>query len=80
MLKIVPGFLDGAEIHLVETSPVLRKMQETTLAPLGRPITWHASIDTLPTKPAIVLANEFFDALPIRQYQKEAQEIGRAHV
>ena len=45
----------------------------TTLAPLGRPITWHASIDTLPTKPAIVLANEFFDALPIRQYQKEAQ-------
>jgi SAM-dependent MidA family methyltransferase len=73
VLKIVPGFLDGAEIHLVETSPVLRKMQETTLAPLGRPITWHASIDTLPTKPAIVLANEFFDALPIRQYQKEAQ-------
>jgi SAM-dependent MidA family methyltransferase len=31
------------------------------------------SIDTLQTKPAIVLANEFFDALPIRQYQKEAQ-------
>ena len=73
VLKIVPGFLDAVDVHLVETSPVLRSIQETTLAPGGHAIQWHTSIDSLPAKPAIILANEFFDALPIRQFQKEAQ-------
>lgn len=71
VLKIVPSFLDHVEIHLIETSPVLRAAQETLLAPFKDKIVWHASIDSLPAKPAIILANEFFDALPIRQFQKE---------
>lgn len=72
VLKIVPSFLDTVEIHLVETSPVLRAAQEKSLAAFKDKITWHLSIDTLPAKPALILANEFFDALPIRQFQKEA--------
>lgn len=51
-------------IHLVETSPVLRQNQATRL-PTAR---WHDDIDSLPdTGPLLVVANEFFDALPIRQ-------------
>lgn len=51
-------------IHLVETSPVLRHNQATRL-PTAR---WHDDIDSLPeTGPLLVVANEFFDALPIRQ-------------
>jgi len=62
----------GAEIrpHLVETSPVLRAVQERALAGTGA--TWHAGIETLPEGPAIILANEFFDCLPVRQFERHA--------
>ena len=54
-------------IHFVETSPVLRKAQAERVPHAH----WHDSIDTLPTdRPLIVVANEFFDALPIRQLVK----------
>ena len=33
-------------------------------------ITWHESVESLPEGPAIVIANEFFDALPARQFQR----------
>jgi NADH dehydrogenase [ubiquinone] 1 alpha subcomplex assembly factor 7 len=56
-------------IHLVETSPVLRRNQATRL-PAAR---WHDDLNTLPdTGPLFVVANEFFDALPIRQVQRNA--------
>jgi len=61
----VPGFLDAVDLHLVETSPALQARQRETLA--GQSVTWHASLETLPDGPAIILANEFFDALPIHQ-------------
>ncbi len=66
--RIVPGFLDAAEIPLVETSPVLRARQEETLSRSPVPVAWHAELSEVPAGPAIVVANEFFDALPIRQY------------
>lgn len=51
-------------VHLVETSPVLREAQAHTIPGA----THHESIATLPTdQPLIIVANEFFDALPIRQ-------------
>ncbi|WCT74585.1 SAM-dependent methyltransferase [Sphingomonas naphthae] len=51
-------------IHLVETSPVLREAQRARLPGA----TWHDTIDTLPADGALmVVANEFFDALPVRQ-------------
>ena len=51
-------------IHLVETSPTLRAAQAERVADA----TWHDAVETLPTDGALlVVANEFFDALPIRQ-------------
>lgn len=51
-------------VHLVETSPVLRAVQASKLPDA----TWHDTTSTLPETPALlVIANEFFDALPIRQ-------------
>ncbi|MCJ2067648.1 SAM-dependent methyltransferase [Methylobacterium sp. J-030] len=59
-----PGFRVAP--HLVETSPVLRAVQERTLAGTGA--TWHDGVETLPDGQAIVLANEFFDCLPVLQF------------
>jgi SAM-dependent MidA family methyltransferase len=51
-------------VHFVETSPVLRAAQ-ARIVPTA---TWHDTIDTLPDdRPLLIVANEFFDALPIRQ-------------
>lgn len=72
--KRMPGFLEAASLHLVETSPILRQSQARALerAPLAP--TWHSDIATLPDDaPLLVVANEFFDALPIRQVQKTSQ-------
>ena len=66
--KALPPFRAALDVHLVETSPVLRQAQERTLATAGCSARWHTGVDTLPDGPAIVLANEFFDALPIRQF------------
>ncbi|MDP4024091.1 SAM-dependent methyltransferase [Methylobacterium sp. NEAU 140] len=61
-------------VHLVETSPVLRAAQERALAGAGAGVgaIWHAGLDTLPDGPAIVLANEFLDCLPVRQFARTA--------
>lgn len=57
-------------VHLVETSPVLRQAQAVQTPEA----TWHDTIDTLPhDRPLLVIANEFFDALPIRQYVRTAR-------
>jgi NADH dehydrogenase [ubiquinone] 1 alpha subcomplex assembly factor 7 len=68
--RVRPAFLDAARIHLVETSPRLRAEQEAALS--GVAVTWHTDIHALPPGPLIVVANEFFDALPIRQYARTA--------
>ena len=67
--KSVPGFHAAAQVHLVEASPVLRARQIDRLAPT--PVTHHDSIGSLPDAPLFLVANEFFDALPIRQYQRD---------
>ncbi|MEQ8333645.1 SAM-dependent methyltransferase [Nisaea sp.] len=63
--RIVPGFSGAIDVHLVEASPRLRSLQRETLADTG--VTWHDSLETLPRLPSLVIGNEFFDALPIRQ-------------
>ncbi len=68
--KVLPGLLDAADIHLVETSPRLRAAQEYRLREHGHAATWHDTIDTVPGGPMLLAANEFFDALPIRQRVK----------
>jgi len=66
--KGVTGFSEAIDLHLVETSPVLREHQRQNL-PSIKP-TWHDHLGTVPDGPALIIANEFFDALPIRQFQK----------
>lgn len=70
--RIVPGFSAVLDVHLVETSPVLRRRQEEMLRPSGAKVTWHARIEDVPDGPVVVLANEFFDALPIAQFIRGA--------
>lgn len=60
---VSPGFAAAVSLHLVETSPRLRAIQADRLA-----ATWHDGVASLPPGPLILLANEFFDALPIRQF------------
>lgn len=68
---VMPEFLDGLEIVLVEASAVLRNIQREKLGPYGNRIRWLSHFDAaLGDEPLYLLANEFFDALPIRQYVK----------
>ncbi len=62
----VPEFLAAADIHLVETSPALRRPQHDAMAALRA--TWHESFAEVPDGPCLVIANEFFDALPVEQF------------
>jgi len=66
--KVVPEFLAASEIHLVESSDTLRSTQQRTLARCGPRLNWHQNLMEIPAGSAIVLANEFVDALPIRQF------------
>ncbi len=69
--KLVPEFSAAIEVHLVEMSPVLQERQKATLGPSAPRITWHQTIETLPGCPLIIIANEFLDALPIRQFIRQ---------
>ncbi|MFM9976814.1 MAG: class I SAM-dependent methyltransferase [Sphingomonadaceae bacterium] len=56
-------------VHFVETSPALRAEQATRVADAH----WHAAVQTLPgDAPLLIVANEFFDALPIEQIVRGA--------
>jgi len=66
LAAMLPAARAAFAVHLVETSPALRAAQAKRL---GAAVAgWHDSPAALPPGPAIVLANEFFDALPIRQF------------
>ena len=62
----VPGFHAAIRLHLVETSPALRDRQAAALSAFSP--TWHDSLADVPGGPMLLVANEFFDALPIRQF------------
>jgi NADH dehydrogenase [ubiquinone] 1 alpha subcomplex assembly factor 7 len=64
----VSGFLEAAEVWLLEASPSLQDQQGELLR--GHKVNWCAQITDLPERPLFLIANEFFDALPIRQFQR----------
>ena len=68
----VPGFRQAMRLHLVEVSPVLRAEQQARLA-AASPV-WVDDVGALPDEPLLLVANEFLDALPIRQLVR-----GNAH-
>ena len=71
--RVLPGFRDAATVHLVEVSGPLREVQRGTLVAASSgdgnaaAAVWHERLAEVPPGPAIVIANEFLDALPIRQ-------------
>ena len=67
----VPGFHAAIDLHLVEINEQLRALQGQALAAC-KP-TWHARFDDVPGGPLLLVANEFFDALPVRQFEKTAR-------
>jgi NADH dehydrogenase [ubiquinone] 1 alpha subcomplex assembly factor 7 len=60
-----PEWLRAIDIHLVEINPDLRRHQAQVLA--DRRPRWHESFQSIPDGPILLVANEFLDALPIRQ-------------
>ena len=62
--RVAPDFRAALRVHLIETSPRLRAIQAERLPGA----IWHEGLDTLPDAPLLLLANEFLDALPIRQF------------
>ncbi len=68
--KLMPDFLAAIRLHLVEVSPALRDRQAETLKDWA--VEWHAELAALPAGPMLLIANEFFDALPIRQIERTA--------
>lgn len=67
----VSGFGEAAQIVLLEASEALRTQQAKALQ--GYDVAWVASISDLPDLPLLAVANEFFDALPIRQFVRAAE-------
>ncbi len=66
--KIAPDFLGALDLHLVETSELLRQYQRMALKDSQAAARWHKTADELPSGPAIIVANEFFDCLPVRHF------------
>jgi SAM-dependent MidA family methyltransferase len=66
--RLDAAFAKGATFAMVETSPRLAEVQKQTLADVPSVIEWHETIDTLPKTPLIIVGNELFDAIPIRQF------------
>ena len=58
------------DVHLVEISPVLRSAQNQQLSKMDVSIEWHDQFTPIPDGPFILIANEFLDALPIRQFER----------
>ena len=67
--KRIPGFHAAITITLCEASPKLRDIQQQTL--VGYDVTWITDLTQLDDAPLFCVANEFFDALPIRQFQRD---------
>lgn len=68
-LRVMRGARFAGDVHFVETSTALRKLQAVALPDA----TFHDRIDDLPPKPLLLVANEFFDALPVEQWVGEEQ-------
>jgi NADH dehydrogenase [ubiquinone] 1 alpha subcomplex assembly factor 7 len=63
-LRVLRSAGFAGEVHLVETSPVLRDLQRQAVPDAH----WHEAVEDIPAKPLLLVANEFLDALPIRQH------------
>jgi SAM-dependent MidA family methyltransferase len=70
LTRIAPDLHNATRYKLIETSSKLAWAQATTLQGTGGKFDWYKSIDELPKRPMIIVGNELFDAIPVRQYVK----------
>ena len=66
-IRVMPEFRRAVVVHLVEISPALEERQRQALSGVDVPVSWHKTLEDVPAGPTIILANEFFDALPVHQ-------------
>jgi len=66
-IRVVPSFYQALNVHLVEINQALREKQRQSLSGVKASVHWHDSIDDVPDGPALIFANEYFDALPNNQ-------------
>ena len=64
-----PRFRDACNIKILEKSALLKKLQKKNIK--SKKIKWLDNLDELNNLPSIFIANEFFDALPIKQFIKK---------
>src|SRR3546814_5318316 len=65
----VPGFHDALQVLMVEISPALRERQRAALGD-HLPANWLDNVGQIPEAPLLLVANEFFDALSVRQFER----------
>ncbi len=68
--RIDGAFAASADVVLIEASQRLRAIQAATIGDQAPHTKWHHRIEDLPERPLFLVANEFLDALPIRQFVK----------
>ena len=72
IFKLVPVLFESVTCHLIEVSTLLREIQKNILKEHEYRLSWHDNLDDshnpIPAGYALILANEFFDALPISQF------------
>ncbi|MET3661010.1 class I SAM-dependent methyltransferase [Aquamicrobium ahrensii] len=70
--RLDPAFFANASFALIETSPRLVEIQRNTLGATAGRIAWRETIATLPGTPLLIVGNELFDAIPVRQFVRTA--------
>ncbi|WP_137932470.1 class I SAM-dependent methyltransferase [Mesorhizobium comanense] len=66
--RLDPTLANAAGFAMIETSPRLAEIQKQTLGTTPFAVRWHETIETLPDQPLLIVGNELFDAVPIRQF------------
>lgn len=70
MRQLAPDAIQALNVVMIETSPRLQEIQKQTLSDAGFTVEWQNTLTGLKDQPLILVANELFDALPIRQFVK----------
>jgi SAM-dependent MidA family methyltransferase len=73
LARLDPAFLSEAAVAMIETSPRLREVQKVTLSGSAASITWHETVASLSRTPLLIVGNELFDAIPIRQFVRQGE-------
>ncbi|MDA7606693.1 SAM-dependent methyltransferase [Pelagibacteraceae bacterium] len=68
VFKKFPNFFNSTNIFLYEKSKILTQLQKKNL--FGEKVKWIKNFNNIKSGPVIFLGNEFFDAIPIKQYKK----------